>query len=209
MGKNKLILISGAISGSRFGEDITKIEGRSLILQEKRTVTSEEWKDMVLHITRIFKNKPKLMYPLLAQIYDSDHTVELNLTEKQIKNLTANSDGIILWEGSSDYAILNYLGIKQRIFTLKGWDVLQNGTFHLQLIDMLTKDIIVSHQIGKFNKQGRALNLTEAHNMCCDRIHTITHPHDPRTDVIWTKCLFNMLFKYYQKTINKLITINS
>jgi len=161
LGKNKLILISGAISGSRFGEKVTKIEGRSLILQKGRTVTSEEWKVMVLHITKIFKDKPKLMYPLLAQIYDSDHTNQLNLTETHIRDLTATSNGIIVWEGSSDYTILNYLNIQQRIFSLKGWDVLQNGIFHLQLIDMSTKDIILSHQIGKFDKRGRALNLAE------------------------------------------------
>eukprot|EP00102_Acyrthosiphon_pisum_P020014 XP_016657224.1 PREDICTED: uncharacterized protein LOC107882805 [Acyrthosiphon pisum] len=47
--------------------------------------------------------------------------------------------------------------------------------------------------VGYFKKNGRNLNLTEAHGMVCTKKHRITYAHDPKTDVRFTKCIFNTM----------------
>ncbi|KAF0726397.1 Uncharacterized protein FWK35_00034888, partial [Aphis craccivora] len=68
LGRDNLILISGALMGQHSPGLVTKLEGRALVLKENRVVTPEEWKNMVHHLVKIFKNKPQTLYPVLAQI---------------------------------------------------------------------------------------------------------------------------------------------
>jgi len=120
---------------------------------------------MVHHLVMIFKNKKQTLFPILAQIYDSDKSTNPNLTKKQILDLIKPYDVIILWEGSTDIKILNALGAPHVTLSMRGWDVDSNGRFFLQLLH--NKTIIVSHFIGELTKNGRALHLTEAHNFTC------------------------------------------
>lgn len=71
--------------------------------------------------------------------------------------------------------------------------------FFLRLTDYETGEILIENEIGYFNKQGRSLKLSEAHNGTCIEVNNVTHPHDPRTDVIYTKCLFNNIFRTFKK----------
>ncbi|CAH1720140.1 unnamed protein product [Aphis gossypii] len=204
LGRDNLILISGALMGRHSPGLVTKLEGRALLLKENRAVTPKEWKDMVHHLVRIFKDKPKTLYPVLAQIYDSDHSTETNLTKKQILNLIKNYDVIVLWEGSTDIKILDALGVPHIALSMRGWDVDSNGKFYLQLL--YGKTIIVSHYIGDITKNGRALCLTEAHGLTCGGDHGCIEAHNPVTDVIWSGCLFRYLRLRYSVQIDDAIS---
>jgi len=74
-----------------------------------------------------------------------------------------------------------------------------NKQFVIQLIKLETKQIIFEVDVGHFDKKGRLLTLEETHGLICTRKHKITHAHDPRTDVILTKCISDFVvrkFKY-------------
>ncbi|KAF0749587.1 Uncharacterized protein FWK35_00035164 [Aphis craccivora] len=159
LGRDNLILISGAIKGRHSPDLVTKLEGRALVLRENRVVTPDEWKDMVHHLIRIFKKKPQYLYPILAQIYDSDVSTKPNLTKNQILDLLKPYDAIILWEGSTDIKILKTLGAPHIALSMRGWDMDFNGRFFLQLL--YDKLVIVSHFIGEIQKNGHALKLSE------------------------------------------------
>lgn len=54
--------------------------------------------------------------------------------------------------------------------------------------------IYYTENIGYVEKRGRMLNLGETHSIICKNKHNdITHLHDPITDVILTKCIFNYI----------------
>jgi len=64
---------------------------------------------------------------------------------------------------------------------------------------MKTKQILVSEEIGQVDKKGRLLNLTETHNLICNKNQSLSYMHDPCTDVTVTKCLFDKLFSICNK----------
>ena len=74
---------------------------------------------------------------------------------------------------------------------MKSYDKYFNQNFYIQLIKMGTKQIIFEVDIGVINKSGRLLNLEETHKVICQKDHKITHAHDPKTDVRFTKCIFD------------------
>ncbi|KAF0726158.1 Integrase catalytic domain-containing protein [Aphis craccivora] len=203
LGRDNLILISGAIKGRHSLGLVTKLEGRALVLRENRVVTPDEWKDMVHHLVRIFKKKPQTLYPILAQIYDSDVSTKPNLTKKQILDLLKPYDVIILWEGSTDIKILKTLGAPHIALSMRGWDVDFNGRFFLQL--MYDKLVIVSHFIGEIQKNGCALKLSETQSLVCKGDHGCKEAHNPITDVIWSRCLFGFLRLNYSVQIDDAI----
>ncbi|CAI6357937.1 unnamed protein product [Macrosiphum euphorbiae] len=183
---------------------ITKLEGRALHLQENRPITDDEWKQLVRHFQHIFKDKPSSLYPVLAQIYDSDHSLSPNLTQPQIKKQLDHYDAILTWEGSTDKKILELLNINRPVFSLRGWDLHMDGHFVLLLTDYGSNEPIASIPIGKHIKRGRALKLDEAHTLLCEDLyyHGGLEAHDPRADVQWTRCLFLQLYKIHKNTIN-------
>jgi len=205
LGKNNLILISGAVLDRFQPGFVTKLEGRALKLETKEPVNRIDWKAMVQHLVNIFKTKPKTLFPILAQIYDSDHTLRPNFTFTAIKNMLDKYDAIVMWEGSTDHKILNKLEIYGYMLTMRGWDVHNDNQFDLQLIDISTKRTIISIQLGHFSKQGRALKLSEAHKLVCEGDHGATEALDPKTDVLWTRCLFNKLRREYRDLIDESI----
>ncbi|XP_060857694.1 uncharacterized protein LOC132935234 isoform X1 [Metopolophium dirhodum] len=205
--RDHLILISGAIMGRYQPGIITKLEGRALHLQENRAVTDQEWKHLVKHLQYIFKDKLNLLYPVLAQLYDSDHTVSPNLTQPRIKQQLDKYDAILTWEGSTDKQILQLLDITKPIFSLRGWDLHMDGNFVLLITDYGDNQPIASIPIGKYRKNGRSLKLNEAHTLMCSDLyfHGGLEAHDPRADVQWTRCLFLQIYKKHRDIINEAV----
>jgi len=169
--REHLVLISGAIMGRYQPGIITKLEGRALFLQENRATTVYEWKHLVKHFQSIFRDVIELLYPILAQLYDSDHTLSPNLTQPQIKAHLDKYDAIMTWEGSTDKQILQLLNVTNPVFSLRGWDLCMDGNFVLILTDYGDNQPLASIPIGKHKKNGRALKLDEAHTLMCSDIY--------------------------------------
>jgi hypothetical protein len=189
LGRDNLIVISGAIMGRHQPGMITKLEGRALVLNTDRPVTNREWKTMVHHLVKIFKTKPRILFPVLAQVTIPGTSQHSNLNSETIRDYLVKYDRIILWEGSTDRKILDGVKVDSISLSMRGWDRDMNGEFYLQILNK-QKIIIASVYIGKFIKQGRALKLTEAHDLVCGGGHGAAEPHDPVTDVLYTNCLF-------------------
>ncbi|MGI4816413.1 MAG: hypothetical protein ACRYE7_00235, partial [Janthinobacterium lividum] len=102
LGRNTLILISGAIVEKHQTGFITKLEGRALVLNENRAVSTQKWNRMVHHMVNIFKHKKQTLFPILAEIHDSDHSTKPNLTNDEIRKQFINYDAIVLWECSTE-----------------------------------------------------------------------------------------------------------
>jgi hypothetical protein len=66
-----------------------------------------------------------------------------------------------------------------------------DNIFNLKLIDKSNNRLSYNETIGYVRKNCRILNLKETHDLVCNKEHDITHCHDPVTDVIYTKCIFN------------------
>jgi len=89
--------------------------------------------------------------------------------------------------------ILKRLDIQHTILSIRSYDLHNNGTFFLQISNLHTKQLITQTELGKIQKNGRALNLTETHELICKQTHNNTYSHDPVTDTHYTKCLFHYL----------------
>ncbi|KAF0685246.1 Uncharacterized protein FWK35_00036176, partial [Aphis craccivora] len=118
---------------------VTKLEGRALVLKENRVVTPDEWKDMVHHLVKIFKNEPQTLYPVLAQIYDSDTSTNTNLTKMQILDLLRPYDQ-------------NQLGVAQ-------------NTSQSKLIKEQIKVVQLNHGIGTRKHFNISLDMNELTNI--------------------------------------------
>jgi len=66
----------------------------------------------------------------------------------------------------------------------------RNGQFHLQLINEDDKRFVVSHHIGGFTKQGRALRPSGTLDLVCGGDHG---EPEAQTDVTRTRCQFGKL----------------
>jgi len=60
------------------------------------------------------------------------------------------------------------------------------------------KQLLFEVDIGSYDKRGRLLNLEETHRLICSKRHKVTYAHDPRTDVILTKCIFDFVIRKYK-----------
>ena len=193
-----MLLVSGAMSTSNPNSPIIKIEGSMLHLDtltgSVEPATGTQIREAVLKTTRIFKDQPTKLYPVLGQVYDSQTTTNPNLNIETIKEYINKDDWdniVVVYQGSSDIHILRQLGITNHILDLRVYDVNQDGIFYIQLLN--EKCVIAECSIDHVNKNGRLLNLREAHDLICDQQHDVTDAHNPCTDVIWTKCLFKYL----------------
>lgn len=43
------------------------------------------------------------------------------------------------------------------------------------------------------SRNSRQFNLEETYNLMCNTEHEVSYAHDPVTNVIYTKCIFNIL----------------
>lgn len=195
--RNSTLLVSGAITTSNPKQLVKKLEGPILHLDGvKDTIkvaSTAQVNQAVLKTAHIFRGEPTTLYPNLGQVYDSKHITSPNLTRETINdyiNLKDWKNIIIVWQDSSDIVILNQLKISNPILNLRMWDISEDNQFFVQLYE--GKKVIAEQPVGYFKKNGRSLNLREAHGQVCDFPHPeITNAHNPCTDVIWTRCIFN------------------
>ena len=184
---------------------IRKLEGRPLYLpthEEVRPMKDLELQVAQREIRRIFNCKPVFRDACLDQLDKSLRATVSILNATYIKNYILRGDKtnvIVLWNGGSDRNILKRMGIVQfPILNITCYDKNFNQQFTIQLEKVETKQIIYEVEIGTFNKKGRLLNLEETHNIICNKKHKITYAHDPRTDVIYTKCIFDYVIRKYK-----------
>ena len=153
-------------------------------------------------LARILKAKTELRDICLEQLNQSLRAPVNSLNVTYIRNYILRGDKInvlVLWEGSSDKIILKRLGITEfPILNLTCFDKYFNKQFYMRLETVNPKTIIFETEVGTYDKSGRTLNLTEAHNLICRKKHKVTHSHDPRTDVIYTKCIFDFVVRNYK-----------
>jgi len=199
-----MVLMSGAISNSLDRFKIRTLEGRPLYLRENEEV--RPMKDQELHqarreINRIFKCKAELRSACLDQLDNNLRAPVNSLTVEYIQNYIARGNKtnvIIVWNGSSDKLILKRLGIRQLpLLNITCYDKHFNKRFFLQLEKLETKQLLYEVEVGAYDKPGRLLNIEEAHKLICVKKHNLTNAHDPRTNVILTKCVFDFIVRQY------------
>jgi hypothetical protein len=220
--RKDILLISGAMSHSIEQADIVKLQGPLKVLERNgpvRMATKADRDQGVRTLIRIFDEPGDFMTtgsfktPLittLAQIYDSEHASRDTLGPQTVKNYLGNIDRnfnkcvkrnnvAVLWNGHMDRKILKQFIVRDQPFeflNLTAYDQQNNGLFYLELTDLERERTIGTTFLGPVNKNGRMLNLTETHNLVCKNIHPqMTIAHDPITDVIMTKCIFNHIFR--------------
>lgn len=203
LSRSKIVLISGAMSNS-WRDSVLKLEGRPLILfndNRTREITDYEVRKTIKEIRRVFRYKPDRLYPVMAQLFDSLYTDRCTLTAAVINEYMwrdRKKPIIVLWSGNTDKKILDRLNVSgQIILNMIAYDTWQNYEFDLELINMNNEELIFSTYIGAYQKNGRQLSLTETHSMVCTQRHDITYAHDPCTDVILTKCIFNFIVRRF------------
>lgn len=188
---------------------VLKLEGHPLLLTDSsvRPINDKEQTWAVKNLIKFFGWPSAKAAISLAQIYDSINSEINNLHRDTIYDYLQRGDQrtiIVLWNGDTDALILNRLNLNYPILNIRAYDVDNNQQFVLQL--MYHKRVIVTIALGWVDKNGRMLNLLETHDMCCRKEHDITHAHDPCTDVVLTKCLFDKLLRKitYRNLINEL-----
>ena len=203
--RTSMVLISGAISNSLDRYKIRKLEGRPLYLpknEEVRPMKDQEVYMAQMEIRRIFRTKAEMRETCLDQLHKSLLASVNSLNATYIRNYILRDDKInvlVVWNGSSDAIILKRLGITEfPLINLTCYDKYFNRRFYLQLEKVGNKEIIFETEVGNYDKSGRLLNLTEAHGLICKKKHKVTLAHDPRTDVIYTKCIFDYAIQRYK-----------
>jgi len=201
--KNETLLVSGAISNSLEKYQPKKLEGSPLILTKDdklRRFRRRDLKNIVQNIKRVFRGKKaRVIEPLLEQLYKSvSHQGESTLSTVYLQRYLHINDReplVVFWNGSSDITIIKRLRLTGILayLNISAISIRNNDDFILELTNLETKEVLYSGYLGKLNKNGRMLGLSEAHELACDINHNITHCHDPVADVILTKCLFNYI----------------
>jgi hypothetical protein len=196
--RTSIVLVSGAISNSLDRFRTIKLEGNPFLLTKGRIIRKMSEKDVIRaikEICRIFKNKEEYLVPILKQMQGSISAKNGNLTVQCIERYLRwqqSEPVLVFWNGSTDREIAERLGLdRYKMLELTSYDVLNNKVVYLQLKNMRSKQIIVSEEIGKVDKNGRLLKLEETHNLICSKKHHFAYAHDPCTDVKLTKCLFD------------------
>ena len=204
--RTSIVLVSGAMSNSLDRLRTIKIEGKPLLLTLARQVKSMSELDVIRSIRemcRIFKGKEERLFPILSQMRDSINSSKNNLNLKSIKKYLDKGNEepvLVFFSGSTDKEIMVHLGLgNYTMLELTSYDLFDNRVFYLQLKIMSTKQIIAQEEIGYADKSGRQLCLGETHKLIYNRVHPITYAHDPCTDVILTKCLFDRLIRAYRQ----------
>ncbi|XP_022179481.1 uncharacterized protein LOC111040068 [Myzus persicae] len=203
--KTSMVLISGAISNSLDRFKIRKLEGRPLYLpvnEEVRPMRDQELLVAQREIKRIFSCKTELRDACLDQLEKSLKAEVNSLNVNYITNYILRDNKInviVVWNCSSDKNILKRLGIVQfPILNITCYDKYFNKNFTIILEKLENKQVLFELEIGYFDKRGRLMNLEETHNKICHKKHKLTHAHDPRTHVIYMKCIFDYVIRKYK-----------
>lgn len=200
--RNGIVLISGAISNSLDRYKTRTLQGRPLYLpahEEVRPMKNEEMQEAQKEIYRILRGKTEIRDACLDQLDKSLRTSVNSLNATYIKNYILKDDKksvIVVWNCSSNKNILKKLGITEfPLLNITCNDKNLDKNFTIQLEKVENKQIIFEIDIGTFNKNGRLLNVEETHELICGKKHKITHANNPRTNVIYTKCIFDYVIR--------------
>lgn len=205
MFRQDLILISGAMSKYHTGSPIIKLEGNPLVLTRRGRVTrfnKARKNALIKHMSKLLRKKSEVLNSVLNELHNSMNiTEESTLLPKYIINYLIKNGQIpilVLWNGSNDVRILKKLNITPVIpviLNMTAYDEQNDNQYCLKLIHSSNRELICSHNIGHVVKNGRMLSLSETHSVVCNTNHTITYTHDPVTDVLYTKCIYNYLIR--------------
>lgn len=192
--RTDIVLISGAMSMSRPSSPIIKLNGNPIILQKYsniiKNLTKTQESTVKRNLQRIFKNKEDKLKPILKELQLSMEKHISNLTLMDIKNFlyqNNKSPVVVTWNGNTDIEILRRLNINCDSLNITCYDKYNNGTFYLKLTLNGNNRTLSEINIGEHTKNGRSLNLEEAHNAICQTNHNDNYLHDPAIDVRITK----------------------
>lgn len=110
---------------------------------------------------------------------------------------------IVTWNEHTDKEILRRLQINCVILNITCYDN-NNGIFYLKITNIHSSKTLAEINIGKQTKNGRSLNLEEAHNAICEINHNDTYLHDPAVDIRITKCIYKFIIITAHKRKNQL-----
>lgn len=205
-------MISGAVTRGDLQTPVDKLQGKPLIISRDGQVTlmnSFAFKKTKRFLKRIFRNKPDLLATILSELYQSMDSVTTNLTRNYLKNYfyDASNPVILLWNGSTDREILIRLGFNNYLMlNMTAYDEYNNKHFYLKLYVYDTKKLISTQELGYVNKNGRFLSLSETHHIICNLNHGMLRLHNPATDVLLTKCIFNYLSNCDNNILNNIFS---
>ncbi|XP_060856411.1 uncharacterized protein LOC132934153 [Metopolophium dirhodum] len=202
MNRTSIVVISGAISNSLNKCKIRKLEGIPLLLPLLEQVREMKVHELLLakkEIKRILSCKQVLQEACLTQLEKSMNSSLNNLKPDYIERYISKGDKlnvIVVWNGHSDRNILQRMEIdKFEILNITCYDEHLTKEFTIKLEKLKTKEIIFKYEIGSFEKNSRMLNLEETHTKVCPKKHRMTYAHDPKMDVRFTKCIFNIVLR--------------
>uniref|UniRef100_A0A2S2PTK0 Uncharacterized protein n=1 Tax=Schizaphis graminum TaxID=13262 RepID=A0A2S2PTK0_SCHGA len=179
--RTSMVVISGAISNSLEKVEVRKLEGRPLMLpidEKARPIIEKELQIAVREIKRIFMCKTDLRDASLDQLKQSLNSTRNNLTRDYIDDYIKQGNKknvVVVWNGHSDKTILERMDLNNYpILNITCYDKYFNKNFYIQLEKLCNREIIFELDIGKYEKQGRLLNLVETHEIICKRKHKTT-----------------------------------
>jgi hypothetical protein len=189
------------------------MQGRPIILtgDNKVRMFNKNLNTLKPYLRGIFRKKQDVLKPLLGQIDISiSHPGEISFGSAFISKYLFFDNTqplIVTWSGTMDVIIFKKLGIPgiKKFLNISTYDDNNDNIFSLKLIDTNNNKLLYSESIGYVLKNGRMLNLKETHDILCEKKHEVTYYHDPVTDIIYTKCIFNYLIKKIKP--NKLFKI--
>jgi hypothetical protein len=198
--RTDIVLISGAMSNSHPSSPIIKINGNPIILKKEsnyiQNITKAQEITIIRSLHKIFKNKEDKLQPILGELKLSIEKHNSNLTPTDIRKFLYQENKIpiiITWNGHTDKEILRRLQINCNILNITCYDNNNNGIFYLKITNIHSSKTLAEINIGKQTKNGRSLNLEEAHRAICEINHNDTYLHDPAVDVRITKCIYKFI----------------
>jgi hypothetical protein len=201
--KKDILLVSGAICNNLNKHTPIKLEGRPIILTEEGKLQifhTRNYEGLLKHLKMIFRKKPDVLTPLLGQLHQSvvvggNRNLGTTFLNHYIFSDRNRKPVVVFWNGDMDRKILKKLRINniKRMLNITKYSDNNDNYFSLKLIDMNNNKLLYSRDIGYKIKNGRMLNLKEAHDLVCIKRHEISHCHDPVTDVDLTRCIFNII----------------
>jgi len=81
----------------------------------------------------------------------------------------------VFWNGTTDLTIIKRLKLRGILayLNITAYSDKNNNEFNLKLTNLETKKTLYSGKIGKLNKNGRMLSLSEAYGLVCNTDHHI------------------------------------
>lgn len=201
------LLITGAMVNSLNKYKPFRLVGKPIFLPKTGKLTMyhpRHHKGIVQFAERCFAvKKPEVLTLVKGHLndainYGGQHPTLS--TPRMVKYLHSDNKKpvVVFWNGNTDRELVNRLKLPNitKFLDMTTVENRKNSSYELVLKDMSEgKRVIFTTFIGVVNKpNGGTLNLRECHSLVCQAVHNdITYCHDPVTDVIYTRCIFNYI----------------